>query len=146
TRVIYQIAERQPGDAFFTVTGEISAIDRDGRAPRLLYGYRAAEKTTGTHLAKREASYAHPELLSTLEDDEKHILIAEYPWKLQGNQWIVNRDAHPQITRLNVYNGRKRSSGVAPLADAQLLVDRDDQVRFALGYDPTGRLTVSWKP
>src|SRR5690606_16659108 len=24
TRVIYQIAERQPGDAFFTVTGEIS--------------------------------------------------------------------------------------------------------------------------
>ncbi|HEX7035542.1 MAG TPA: S9 family peptidase [Pseudomonadales bacterium] len=146
TRVIYRIAERQPGDAFFSITGEISAINRDGRAPRLLYGYRAAKSTTGTHIAKREASYAHAELLSTLEDDEKHILIAEYPWKLQGFLYIVDFDAPPRITRLNVYNGLKRSLGVAPLASADLLVDRDDHVRFALGHDPEGRLTVSWKP
>jgi len=146
TRVIYHIAERQPGTDVPVATGEIGGLDRDGKAHRFIYGYRAGDQKTGSHVRRRESSYAHSELISTLTDDPRYILIAEHPWRLVGNYWRPALDQPPQITRLNVYDGRKRSLGAAPLARAQLLADRNDDVRFALGYDETGRLAVRWKP
>lgn len=146
TRVIYFLAERgwrlkQP-----VLTGEIFAVNRDGSAQRQLYGYRAGQRKLGTNIPVREASYATPELISALKDDEQNILIAEFPWRETSGYWLFNPDAQPRITRLNVFNGKKQQIGVAPLRNASLLVDRDDQVRFALGYNEDFRLSVSWKP
>lgn len=145
-RLIYQIAERQPGVRYASLTGEIFAIDIDGKANRIIYGYRAGESTIGTNLERRKASNAAAELVSILRADEKHILIAEYPYRLHGNTWHLNRDAKPKITRLNVYDGRKASLGVAPLASAQVIVDRNDHVRFAVGFDENAVLRASWRP
>jgi dipeptidyl aminopeptidase/acylaminoacyl peptidase len=146
TRVIYQIAERQPGERFSVPTGEFFGISVDGKDNVLLYGYRAGQSTVGTRIARRSESNATAVLLSPLEADERHVLIAEYPWRLRGRRWYQDPDAEPQITRLDVYSGRKTSLGFAPLANASLLVDRDDEVRFALGYTERGQLTVSWRP
>jgi dipeptidyl aminopeptidase/acylaminoacyl peptidase len=146
TRLIYQIAERYPGRATPGFTGEIFAINRDGGSHEQIYGYRAGQKQLGTRLKVREASYAHPEIVSPLREDRDHILITEQPWKQNGMYWAPNWDAKPRITRLNVYSGDKRELDVAPLRSAAVLVDQKDRVRFAIGLNDAFRLAVSWKP
>jgi dipeptidyl aminopeptidase/acylaminoacyl peptidase len=146
TRLIYTIAQRQRNDVRPTPTGEIFAMNRDGSASRSLYGYRAQQSTIDTRIEKRNASYATPELLSALKKDENNILIAEYPWRNLGNVWVSNPDARPLISRLDVHSGKKRQIDVAPLAGARLLLDHDDNVRFAFGRNEHMKLAVSWKP
>jgi dipeptidyl aminopeptidase/acylaminoacyl peptidase len=146
TRLVYQIAERQPGMAKPSPTGEMGAIDIDNKNNKFIYGYRAGEQTTGTHLKVREASYATPEIIEPLLADQKNILIAEYPWKEGASAWHDDPDAKPLITRLNVYTGEKHSLGRAPLAGATLLADHNEQVRFAIGLNDHFKLTVLWKP
>ena len=146
TRLIYMIAQRQRGRVQPTPTGEIYAVNRDGSGSRQVYGYRAGERTIDTHIKKREASYATPELLSSLKNDPNHILIAEYPWRSVTNGWIFNPDAKPLIARLDAYSGAKKQLDMAPLAGASLLQDHDDNVRFAIGRNEHQDLAVSWKP
>jgi dipeptidyl aminopeptidase/acylaminoacyl peptidase len=146
TRLIYTIAQRFRGNVRPVPTGEIFAVNRDGSAARQLYGYRAGERTIDTHIKKREASYATPELLSSLRKDENYILIAEYPWRETNSGWVFNPDAKPLITRLDVYSGAKKQLGTAPLRGARLLLDHDDNVRFALGLNDRTQYAVSWKP
>lgn len=146
TRVIYRIGEYQTGRETPSYTGEIFGINRDGTSHKMIYGYRAGEQQVGTKLKVREASYAHPEVISALRNDPDHILITEQPWKLLGNVWRVNYDAKPRITRLHVFSGDKRELGVAPLRDASVLVDQNDQVRFAVGLNDSFKFAVSWRP
>jgi dipeptidyl aminopeptidase/acylaminoacyl peptidase len=146
TRLIYTIAQRQRDNVKPTPTGEIFAIDRDGGSSRQLYGYRAEQSTLDTHMATRKASYATPELLRTSKKDPNHVLIAEYPWRNAGNVWYFDVDAKPLISRLDVYSGKKQQLDMAPLAGARLLLDFDDNVRFAYGDNERQKLAVSWKP
>jgi dipeptidyl aminopeptidase/acylaminoacyl peptidase len=146
TRLIYMLAERQVGLMQPVPTGEIFAINRDGGSTRQLYGFRAEQSTLDTHLATRKASFASAELLSTLKKDADHILIAEYPWINVGTVWRYDPDAKPLISRLDVYSGKKQQLDMAPLGGAGLLLDHDDNVRFALGMNERQRLAVSWKP
>jgi hypothetical protein len=50
------------------------------------------------------------------------------------------------ISRLDVYSGKNQQLDMAPLAGAELLLDHDDNVRFALGENERHRFAVSWKP
>lgn len=145
TRVIYTIAEKQPGKIRPVPTGEILATDIDGRNQKFLYGYRAGE-ITGTHIRGRQASYATPEVISTLQNDDKHIVIAEYPWREGISAWYFNPDAKPDISLLDVYSGKKQILDNVPLAGATVLVDRDERVRFAMGRNAALDQAVSWKP
>jgi dienelactone hydrolase len=145
TRLIYTIAQREAGQVRPTPTGEIRAINRDGTALREIYGYRAEESTLDTHLAKRKSSYATPELLSSLRRDPNNILIAEHPWRRISNGYAYDWDAKALISRVDVYSGKKQKIDAAPLAGARLLLDNDDNVRFAFGRNDRQQYTVSWK-
>jgi dienelactone hydrolase len=144
-RLMYRLAERQL-NGLLSVTGEIAAIDVDGKSHELLYGYRAGMQQTGTRIATREDSYATAELISPLLDDDKNVLMSEQPWKLVGNYYMRDRDAKPNIILLDVYTGRKKNLGRAPLIGAELLVDRSDRVRIAIGLNQDLKYAVSWKP
>jgi len=146
TRLIYTEAQRQRGNVEPTRTGEIFAVNRDGSGIRLLYGYRAEQQTIGTKLATRKASFASADYLGSLKRDPNHILIAEYPWKIMQNVYRFNPDAKPLISLLDVYSGDKKQLDMAPLAGAQLLLDHDDNVRFAFGRDEAQKYAVAWKP
>jgi len=146
TRAIFSLAERHFGRARPSATGEIFAIDRDGSRRELIYGYRAGDSRTGTRLYTREDSKATGELLSRLKDDDEHILITEYPWRQQGRFLVQDFDAHPRVARLNVYDGDKQPLHGVPLASADVLVDREDRVRFGIGLIESGELGVVWKP
>lgn len=146
TRLIYHLGERYAGNSFPTPTGEIGAIDRNGKRHEFIYGYRAGQKSVGTRLQVRQASYATPTVVSPLRREEKFILITEQPWREGAGAWYDNPDAAPLIARLNVFTGDKRRMGAAPLAAAIVLVDGNDEVRFAIGYDRQAKLAASWKP
>jgi dipeptidyl aminopeptidase/acylaminoacyl peptidase len=146
TRLIYTIAQRWPGQVQPIATGEMRGINRDGSGLREIYGYRAEESTLDTHIARRKASYAYPELLSSLKKDADHILIAEYPWRRISTGWIHDPDAKPLVSRLDVYSGKKQRVDAAPLVEARLLLDRDDNVRFAYGRNLAQQYAISWKP
>jgi dipeptidyl aminopeptidase/acylaminoacyl peptidase len=146
TRLIYTEAQRQRGNVRPTPTGEIFAVNRDGSGIRLLYGYRAEQQTIGTKFAPRKASYASADFLGSLKKDPKHILIAEYPWRILQNAYVFNPDAKPLISRLDAYTGEKKQLDMAPLAGARLLLDHDDNVRFAFGRDERQKYAVAWKP
>ena len=146
TRLVYSIAQRQRTNVRPTPTGEIFAINRDGSGSRQLYGYRAGQGSLDTHIKKREASYATAELLSPLKKDPQHVLIVEYPWRTVANGWVTNPDAKPLIARLDVYDGEKQQLDMAPLGGASLLMDHDENVRFAFGRNERQKFAVSWKP
>jgi len=145
TRVIFMIAERQPGRVQPTPTGEIFAVDRDGGRQVRIYGYRAGESTTGTHQRVRQASYATAEVVSLLDGDDRNILITEMPWRQVGDVFYYNPDAKPSITRLDIYNGKETRAGRAPLASASVIVDSEEMPRFAVGLSEGRRFSVAWK-
>jgi dipeptidyl aminopeptidase/acylaminoacyl peptidase len=146
TRLIYTIAQRWPGRVRPTPTGEIRGINRDGSGLRQVYGYRAEESTLDTHIGRRKASYATPELLSSLKKDADHILIAEYPWRKVSTGWNYDPDAKPLISRVDAYSGDKQRIDAVPLREARVLLDNDDNVRFAYGRNDAQKYAVSWKP
>jgi len=146
TRLIYMIAERQLGRVQPTPTGEIFGIDRDGKHHLLLYGYRAGQDSLGTRVTGRQASYASADLISALNADDRNILIAEHPWREAGNYWHYDPDAPPRVVLLNTFNGKKKYLGTVPLANASVIVDRNDQVRFGVGMNEKFKLAVTWKP
>lgn len=146
SRIVYQLAQRQPGKAQPVPTGEIEAIDVDGKSQSFLYGYRAGQMQTGTNIKVKKSTYASAEIISPLLSDAKNILIAEYPWREGLNAWYFDRDAKPAVVKLDVFSGEKVYLGQVPLASAAVLVDANDDARFAVGSDERGKLTVSWKP
>lgn len=146
TRLIYYLAERFPGSVQPALTGELYAVDRDARNQKFLYGVRAGMDLLGGRSAGARRSLAFPFLISTLEDDPDHILIAEFAWKLGVSSARFDPDAMATITQLNVHSGRKLQLDTAPLGGATLLVDRDDRVRFAVGRNEQLKLAASWKP
>lgn len=146
TRVIYHYGERFAGHEYVSNTGEIFAVDRDGTRDTILYGYRASNQRTGSRLGRRESTNASGELLSVLRNDDDQILILERPYTRRGNTLYLDRDAYARITLLDVYNGDTSSRGVVPLKLANVIVDANEQVRFAIGYDVESDLSVIWKP
>jgi dipeptidyl aminopeptidase/acylaminoacyl peptidase len=144
-RIVYRLAERQ-FTGVVSGTGELFAIDVDGKKQEFIYGYRSGQKQTGTLVKVRQSKYATAELINPLLNDKKRILISEMPWEKRGNVYYYDPDAKPIVSLLNVYTGRKKKVDVAPLSDATVITDQQDRVRFALGLNSEFQYTASWKP
>jgi acetyl esterase/lipase len=56
-----------------------------------------------------------------------------------------NADAHPEIALLQVYDGHKKMLGRVPLALADVVVDHNQHVRFAVGYNNDNALAAMWR-
>jgi dienelactone hydrolase len=146
TRVLYSILEYWPDRVGPIGTGELYAIDRDGKRHQRLFGVRSGELSIGTYMKRRKAELSSGSLLTTLRDDPEHILIVERPWQVGLMQARGTPDARPVVSRLDVYTGLRRQVTTVPLANARILVDRNEQVRFAFGYDEASRLSAIWRP
>jgi dipeptidyl aminopeptidase/acylaminoacyl peptidase len=129
-RIVYQFREAVNFSDRPIATGELFAINVDSKRNQMLYGYRAGEKSTGTRLAKREDTKATPDIISTLVNDDKNILIVEYPWTLIGNAYFDTRKKNSIITRLNIYSGAKRKIETLPYPGARPFANEDGQIRF----------------
>lgn len=146
TRVIFHYGERYRGQEYVSSTGEIFAVNRDGTGNVMLYGYRASDKRIGSRLGQRDSTNARGELLSVLKDEDDRILILERPYEVRGNTLYFDADAYARVALLDVYSGDTDQRGTVPLKLADVIVDGNDQVRFAIGYDDESDLSVIWKP
>lgn len=129
-RVVYQFREAVYNSDAPIATGELFATNVDGTRAEMLYGYRAGESQLGSKIAKRKDTAATPDIISSLVNDEKQILIVEYPWDLEGNTYYDNRKTNSVISRLNVYSGIKRKVETLPYPGATPFANEDGQVRF----------------
>jgi dipeptidyl aminopeptidase/acylaminoacyl peptidase len=149
TRLLYTIAQRQRDYAQPVPTGEIFAVDRDGRKPAVLYGYRARAanpRPVDTRLKYTEETLADADILDVRTDDDDEIIIVEHPWTVKGNRAYIDPATSGRLSRLNVYSGKTRLIDTLPLGDASPLLDADDRLRFAMGLDAKGDFAVAWKP
>lgn len=102
-------------------TGELYAMNADGKRRLMLTGYRSAAK--------------EPEMVSIIDwlpEEDKMILIASYNWMLES--------PYAEVYRLNVDTGRKRRVERAPLRwqegqPVYFIADKKGAVRFATGLD-----------
>ncbi len=107
-------------------TGDLYAVNADGKQAAMIYGYRANAR-------KSKRVRAGATLLNVLKDDPKHILITVIPFpKNKGSQ------VRTQVDRLNIYNGRSKKIALTPIRNGSLLTDHNQQVRMAIGRDSSG--------
>ena len=129
-RVVFEYAEKIVGREAPVPTGELYGIDIDGTSRKLLYGFRAGDGRLGTRISRKDDAFATQEILSVLPDDEKHILIIEYPWSLEGKYWYDNRSKPSIISKLNVYTGKKKKIETLPFNGARAIATLDGEVNF----------------
>lgn len=129
-RVVYEYAERQRHVDRPVATGELFGVNIDNSGGAMLYGYRAGDERAGTRISMRDDSFASQEILSVLPDDERHILIIEYPWSQNGGFWYDNRSKTSSISKLNVYDGRKRKIESLPHIGTEGIASLDGSVNF----------------
>ena len=144
-RVVFSYRAQLSAQGRESGTGQLFAIDRDGKRHLLLYGTGTGEASRGTRARGYEASDAAGELLSVLEDDDRSILILERPVPGGLPMSHHDTDALPRFSRLNVYSGKKRELGVVPLAASDVVVDQQGQVRLAIGHDTKGMQSAAWR-
>lgn len=144
-RVVFEYAEKQSFLDSPVPTGELFAINIDGSQKEMLYGYRASDERTGTRLSNRENNLASQEIISYLEDDDDHILIAEYPWVKEGTLYYDTRERPPTISRLNIYSGKKRRIDVIPHGSSRVLATKKGEINFMTWRDEQGDIHSAYR-
>lgn len=129
-RLVFEYAEKQGNFDKPVPTGELFATNIDNSHRLMIYGYRAGDAKVGSRISNREDNYATQKILSYLENDDDHILIIEYPWSKRINTYYDDRKRHPIVSKLNVFNGKKRKVEVLPHGGARALATPDGEVKF----------------
>lgn len=145
SRLVYSLTEHKSWDKQIYDTGELVGVNVDGGRHEMIFGYSAGQKQVGSNIKKRKSSYGHHEIIDLLKEDEKHILITFYKWKLVGNYWRYDHNAIPVIYKLNVYTGKKKKSGILPYPSADGITDNNGDVRFAVSINKKNDYILSYK-
>lgn len=144
-RVVYTFAEKLHYLDTPIAQGELYATNIDGTQKQIIYGFRASDKKLGTRISKRENSFATPEILSVLEDDDKHILILEHPWSNIDGFWYDNRAKSSVISKLNVYSGKKRKIETLPYPGARAYADKKGNVQFISWRNEKAQINAAFR-
>jgi len=134
-RIIYTFAEKRYDYDAAVHTGELFGTDIDNKANKMLAGYRASDKKLGSKLSTKKDSYASHELLNVLPNDNKNVLIIEYPWSQSSGGWYDRRETYPVVSKMNVVTGRKSRSETIPYRGARVFANNDGVVIFATWSD-----------
>jgi len=145
TRIVYSIYEVKRNDQRYSNSGELYAVNIDSSRHDIIFGLRAGEGRNKSRLRIKKSSYADHKILDYLEDDEKKILIAYYPWKVYGKYWRRNPKANTLIKKLDIYSGKLYNVESLPISQATAIVDNQGIVRFAIGVNKDNHSVISYK-
>jgi dipeptidyl aminopeptidase/acylaminoacyl peptidase len=132
-RLIYTMMRNSPSRAEPRRSGMIYAINRDGSDHRAIYSGNSTIQPLG----------------GTRSNDSQQVLVAEYPLRNVGGIYYRNLDDRMVITPVSLYgraNELRWQQDRPPLSNAQLLLDQEDRLRFALGTNQDLWPAVTWKP
>jgi dipeptidyl aminopeptidase/acylaminoacyl peptidase len=132
-RVVIKIYQRQPWQEQLGFYGELFAVNLDGSAPELIYGYRNVDTNLGHRLKKKKKINGWADIVDMLPNDEKHILISSTPWgsTISG------------LHKLNIYNGKARKLVIgAPVPYAIYITDEQGEVKALTGINDQDNVEV----
>lgn len=132
-RVVIEINQSQPWSEQLGFYGELFAVNFDGSASELIYGYRNVDRDLGHRLKKKKKIDGWAEIIDMLPDDEKHILISSTPWgsTISG------------LHKLNIYNGKTKKLVIgAPVPYATYITDEHGEVKALTGINDQDRVAV----
>ena len=145
SRLVYGVTESYSWDKTQRDTGELIGINIDGSGHKMIFGRDSGESELNTLINKKESSYGDQEIIDLLKNDEKHILIAFYPWKVEGKYFVHNPYVSPTVYKLNIYNGKKRLVEHLPIPGASAITDNTGKVRFAIGINKNDEQVIAYK-
>ena len=135
-RIVYSVAQHVGNLEVPTGTGELFAVNVDGKRSEVLFGYRASDSSsgsTGSHIQKKQSEYASAWMLDDLRDDDDNALITVKRWNLSHVATAGGESLHTEVRRIDVRTGKNRSITAAPLPNVAFLADHHGEVRFAAG-------------
>lgn len=137
-RVMISIASRQGALVQPQRTGELMAMDADGKKKAYLFGYRG-EDEVGSHIKRANKQYASARILDPLPEDAESALI-------QVDYWNSKQAGFTEVLRINEYSGVTSRVTSAPITGrATFLTDWQGKVRYALVRDLNALYKTFWR-
>ncbi|MBS3896407.1 alpha/beta fold hydrolase [Silanimonas sp.] len=106
--------------------------------PRLLAGWRGAELTTGTRLARNTDHTSFVFMENPLRNDDEQILVTV-------ESVFSGGEGYATAERLDLFSGRRTVAARAPVPRASFEVDHAGEVRFAWGAGTDNRLRTFYR-
>ncbi len=121
-RLLMTMAREQGSFELPSLTGEIFAMNADGKRQQILTGPRS-----------EGGEYEFAQLLDTLPDEPDNVMIY--------TRSMMTKEPYLDLHRMRVSSGRKRSEGRIPLrafksTNVQVFLDSKGVARVAVGVDP----------
>ncbi len=141
-RVVIEINKQNPWQEKPMFTGELFAVNFDGTRNEMIYGFKAGEMQTGSHVKKKESIYGWAKIIDTLPEDDKHILISSTPIKRTrvAAAHKLSGEKLSTVFKLNVYTGViKKDLGRAPIRYSQFLTDTKGDLKVVIGTDKNNK-------
>lgn len=128
-RVVYWVGQHFGDLRAPQATGELFAMNADGKKKELLIGFRAGNDVNqASNIKQRKPEQVYAELIDPVPEDPKFALVSVF--NLDGGEV-----GHSRVERMNVLTGRRTTVALAPIPRASYLVDHNHEVRFAAGAD-----------
>ncbi|MEZ5460824.1 alpha/beta fold hydrolase [Dokdonella sp.] len=148
TRIVYTVAQNigyfeAPG-----MTGELFAVDVDGKNKDILFGYRVSQDMSGSlgsHITKKQSEYASAWMLDALRDNDEEALIQVRRWNWSHVGSAGGESLPEEVRVINVKTGKNRTIAVSPITGSRFVLDNNGGVRFAYGEDKERKLNVYYR-
>lgn len=147
-RVIYTLGTKVGQLERPEPTGELFAVNVDGKGRDVLFGFRANRDpagSTGSHIQKKESENASAWMLDELRDDDDNAIIGVRRWNWSHVNTAGGELLHPEVRRIDVRSGKNRSLTKSPLVQANFLTDNDGVARFTYGEDNAQKYKVYYR-
>ena len=124
SRVLISISQKSGLLDTPRLTGELFAVDADGKNAEMLVGYRVQSQGAGTRIQPKKVEDVAAFLVDPLENDDRNVIIEVSPF---------GEDTYSRAEKMDVYSGRRTLHAKAPVRRASFVTDNNGVVRFASG-------------
>ncbi len=118
-------------------TGEIYAMNADGKRQELLVGQGAGPRAVGRG-SGRDSGLVAAFVIDTLPEQDRSVLVSTF--SLLGGEAPFTK-----VERMDVTNGRRIVEASAPVQRAEFTVDQTGRVRFAAGAGIDNRIKTYYR-
>jgi dipeptidyl aminopeptidase/acylaminoacyl peptidase len=137
-RMLIEPARRHPTrDDYKIPTGELAAMDVDGRNRDMLWGYNAGRDRMSL-ASQSGGSVTWARVIDLMPEDPNRVLIQNGGYGLSGMKAGIRNEAFI----LDVRNGDARSIARSPIRDAYFVPDENHQVNLLAGQNEAGDFEV----
>jgi dipeptidyl aminopeptidase/acylaminoacyl peptidase len=138
-RLLVSLARTFGAYDFPATTGELYAVDADGKNSKMVFGRRASDRESSpSRIRGAEDFHGSHRLMGLVRDDPRHVLITTYKDSRSPERVT-------EAALLDIYSGRLRRVARSPLRDAYLLADHSGVVRFSLGRNSDFAIEVQYR-